>query len=223
VFPGSRRVRFRSSTNAEDLPGFNGAGLYRSVVVPIDGTDAQLADGLRSVWSSVWSFPGYEERAYFRIDPRRVAMGVLVQESIDDDVVDGVAITANPFNEGRPGLFVNVQVAGDEGGAVTSARGDAVPEQILYYTYGGEREFERLSRSSLTHGAPVLSDEEIYQLSFALRAIHLHFIPLGDESHRAMDVEFILAGPSRRVVFVQARPYTVRYDEGRTMATRPGE
>jgi hypothetical protein len=24
-------------------------------------------------------------------------------------------------------------------------------------------------------------------------------------------------------VFVQARPYTVRYDEGRTMATRPGE
>jgi hypothetical protein len=28
---GTRRVRFRSSSNAEDLPGFNGAGLYTSV------------------------------------------------------------------------------------------------------------------------------------------------------------------------------------------------
>jgi phosphoenolpyruvate synthase/pyruvate phosphate dikinase len=217
----TRRVRFRSSTNAEDLPGFNGAGLYRSIVVNANAADAEMADAIRNVWASVWSFQGYEERAFFRIDQSRVAMGILVQESIDDDVIDGVAITANPFNEGRPGLFINAQLAGGEGGAVTSARGNDVPEQILYYTYGAEREYERMSRSSRTNGAPVLSDNEVFSLSQVLRAIHRHFNPNEWENRRAMDVEFILAGPSRRLVIVQARPYTMRYDEGRGWAMPP--
>jgi phosphoenolpyruvate synthase/pyruvate phosphate dikinase len=222
TFPGVR-VRLRSSTNAEDLVGFNGAGLYRSVVLPANATDQQLADALRHVWSSVWTFAGYEERGYFRIDQSRVAMAVLVQESIDDDVVDGVAITANPFNEGRPGLFINAQIAGGEGGAVTGARGDEVPEQVVYYTYGEEREFERLSRSSRANGGYVLSDDEVVNLAHVLRAIQDHFHP-GEQapSPLATDVEFILAGPARRLVVVQARPFTVRWDEGRGWATDPG-
>lgn len=212
-----RRVRLRSSTNAEDLPGFNGAGLYRSVVVAADARDAALADALRAVWASTWSLQAWEERDFFRIDASRVAMGVLVQESIDDDVVDGVAITANPFNEGRPAVFMNAQVAGDEGGAVTAARGDDVPEQVLYYTYGEEREFERLSRSSRTRGAPVLSDDEVVRLAGALQRIHAHFArTLASAS--PMDVEFLLAGRDRRLVFVQARPYPIHWDHDRGVA-----
>ncbi len=216
MFPG-RRVRLRSSTNAEDLPGFNGAGLYRSVAIAADPTSAQLADALRDVWSSTWSLQAYEEREFFRIDHARVAMGVLTQESIDDDAVDGVAITANPFNEGRPAVFINAQVAGAEGGAVTAARGDDVPEQVLYYTYGEEREFERLSRSSRTNGAPVLTDDEVARVADALRLIHSRFNrTLTRES--PMDVEFILAGRERRLVFVQARPYPIRWDHDRGTA-----
>ncbi len=216
MFPG-RRVRLRSSTNAEDLPGFNGAGLYRSVVVPADPSPAALADALREVWASTWSLQAYEEREFFRVDHARVAMAVLAQESIDDDVVDGVAITANPFNEGRPAVFINAQVAGAEGGAVTAARGDDVPEQVLYYTYGEEREFERLSRSSRTHGAPVLTDDEVVRVAGALRQIHARFNrSLTGET--PMDVEFLLAGPERRLVFVQARPYPIRWDHDRGYA-----
>jgi phosphoenolpyruvate synthase/pyruvate phosphate dikinase len=218
LFPGTR-VRLRSSTNAEDLPGFNGAGLYRSVVIDANADDRALEAALRAVWSSVWSFQAFEERAYFRIDQTRVAMAVLVQESIDDDVVDGVAITANPFNEGRPGLFINAQVAGAEGGAVTSARGDEVPEQVVYYTYGEEREFERLSRSTRTPNGQVLTDDEVFGLSQVLRAIHQHFNSnAGWSDGTPMDVEFILAGPARRVVIVQARPYPVRWDHDRGVA-----
>lgn len=216
-FPG-RRVRFRSSTNAEDLPGFNGAGLYRSVVVPANPSDAQVADALAAVWASTWNFQAHEEREFFRIDGTRVAMAVLVQESIDDDVVDGVAITGNPFNQGRPAIFLNVQVARDEGGAVTSARADAVPEQVLSYTYGEEGEYERLSHSSLNGGAPILSDIEVRRLTSMLRAVHDHFVRTEDS---AMDVEFILSGPERRVVLVQARPYALRYDDSRRMAEQP--
>ena len=145
-------------------------------------------------------------------------MGVLVQESIDDDVVDGVGITANPFNAGRPAVFLNAQVAGAEGGAVTSARGDDVPEQVLYYTYGEEGEFERLSRSSRTNGAPVLTDAEVMTLSRALRAIHRGLNDAIGAGDTPMDVEFILAGSARRLVFVQARPYPIRHDFDRGMA-----
>jgi hypothetical protein len=220
TFPHAR-VRFRSSTNAEDLPGFNGAGLYRSVVAPADASEAQIADALRAVWASVWGFQAYEERTYFRMDPNRVAMAILVQESVDDDRVDGVAITANPFNAGRPALFVNAQLAGDEGGSVTSARGDDVPEQILYYTYGDEGEFERLSRSSRLQEGTVLRDDEVLRLAGVLRAIHAHFIGSNYESDRAMDVEFVFAGPQRRLVVVQARPIHLRHDEGRGWAAPP--
>lgn len=221
MFPHTR-VRFRSSTNAEDLPGFNGAGLYRSVIAPLDPTEAGIADALRAVWSSVWGFQAYEERQYFRMDPARVAMAVLVQESIDDDRVNGVAITANPFNAGRPALFINAQLAGAEGGSVTSAQGDDVPEQILYYTYGGDHEYERLSRSSRLHdGETVLGDNEVFQLSGALRAIHQHFVGGTYDSDHAMDVEFVLAGPTRRLVIVQARPIALRHDDGRGWAAPP--
>ncbi|MFO0605397.1 MAG: PEP/pyruvate-binding domain-containing protein [Polyangiales bacterium] len=218
------RVRFRSSTNAEDLPGFNGAGLYRSTVAPREGTPEALATALREVWASTWSFAAWEEREFFRIRQELVAMGVLVQESIDDDVVNGVAITGNPFNEGRPAIFLNAQVAGGDGGAVTSARGDEVPEQVLYYTYGEEGEFERLSRSSRTNGAPVLTDAEVMSLSVALRAIHRGLndaVELGRDT--PMDVEFLLAGPTRRPVFVQARPYPIRHDFDRGMAMPDAE
>ena len=86
------------------------------------GLGKRIADALREVYASVWLFQGFEERTYYRINHALVAMGVLIQESIDDDTVNGVAITANPFNEGRPGHFINVQVAAREGSSVTSAR-----------------------------------------------------------------------------------------------------
>ena len=56
----------RSSTNAEDLPGFNGAGLY-DTVPNVKGRDA-LAEAVKQVWASVWNLRAYEERQYFGID-----------------------------------------------------------------------------------------------------------------------------------------------------------
>ena len=66
---------------------------------------------------------------------------------------------ANPFDDGRPGLYINAQAAGSEGGAVTSARGAAVPEPAVLYTYLGERDSERLSRAPRTPGGVVLRDD----------------------------------------------------------------
>jgi hypothetical protein len=210
LFPG-RRVRFRSSTNAEDLPGFNGAGLYQSVVVAANPTEDQIADALKQVWASVWSFQGVEERTYFGIAPEEVAMAILVQESIDDVSAIGVAITANPYAQALPGVFINAQVGS---GSVTSPNSGEVPEQALVHIYPGMA-IERMSSSSLTGGKQLLTDGELLALGKVLVDIQHHFNGADWATDSAMDVEFLFAGNDRHVVIVQARPYRMVWDEGR--------
>lgn len=200
------RVRFRSSTNAEDLPGFNGAGLYGGAVLPGRATPDEVADAIRQVWASVWNLSAFEERSWYRIDHERVAMSVLVQVSVDDGFAIGVAITQNPFDSRRPGVFVNVQTTA---GSVTGARGDELPEQFLVFTYLPAREPEVISRSSRTGGAPILATADVLELTRRLEAIHALFRPHLPPPSNAVDVEFLVAGDDRRLVIVQARPYQV--------------
>jgi hypothetical protein len=215
------RVRLRSSTNAEDLPGFNGAGLYRSTRVdPADPAD--VVRGLREVWASTWLWAAFEEREYYRIDHHSVGMAILVQQSIDDDVANGVAITANPFSQGNPGFFINAQLSS---GSVTSARGDEIPEQILYYTYEGGRGFERLSRSSRAGGRIILEDAVVEELQRDLAVIHRAFTddrPDGVSGH-AVDVEFLVRRTAPRIVIVQARPFDVTWSSDRLWRDEDGD
>ncbi len=214
------KVRFRSSTNAEDLPGFNGAGLYRSTrVKPDDPND--VIRGLREVWASTWLSAAFEEREYYRIEHKSVGMAVLVQESIDDDVANGVAITANPFSQGNPGYLINVQVSG---GSVTGAKGDEIPEQILYYTYDTGRGFERLSRSSLAKGGVVMEDEVVEELQKHLTAIHVAFT--GDSfgaRGKAVDVEFLVRKSTPKIIILQARPFDVTWVGDRRWLDQDGK
>jgi hypothetical protein len=204
----SGRLRFRSSTNAEDLPGFNGAGLYSSAIVAHDPSDADVASGLARIWASVFNLGAHEEREWYRIDHARVAMAVLVQSSVDDGIANGVALTANPFDARRPGVLIDAQTMD---GSVTGAGSDEVPEQFLVLTYLPEREPEVLSRSSRTHGTPILSDTEVLRLTDVLVTLHDHFEPHFPEGSNAVDVEFLIAGPEHRPIIVQARPFAVTY------------
>jgi hypothetical protein len=213
------KVRFRSSTNAEDLPGFNGAGLYRSTRVNPASTD-DVIRGLREVWASTWLWPAFEEREYYRIDHSTVGMAILVQESIDDDIANGVAITANPFSQGNPGYFINAQLSG---GSVTGAKGDEVPEQILYYTYETGRGSQRLSKSSRAKGAVILTDPVLEELVAHLAKLQTAFT--GDTfgaSGRAIDVEFLVRDAAPHIVIVQARPFDVTWPDDRRWRDQNG-
>jgi hypothetical protein len=210
--PAGRAI-LRSSTNAEDLPGFNGAGLYESVVVPTDASEAALADALRHVWASVFTLRGVEERDWFRIDPLAVAMAVLVQPFVPHAVANGVAITRNPFNEGRPAVFINAQ---SSGGSVTSA-GDEAPEQHLVYTYTEQPEDELLARSSRDGGARVLTDDDVLHLTRVLLRLHASLVPTYGSGANALDVEFLVSAPPggpRVLYLVQSRPHRVTYTDG---------
>lgn len=206
---GPQRWIFRSSTNAEDLPGFNGAGLYSSVVVGPNPTEAQVADALREVWASVWLQRGYEERDWFRIDQAQVAMAILIQPFVDDVVGNGVAITRNPFDQARPAVFVNVQT---REGSVTGAGDDELPEQVLIYTWSEDLEFETISRSTRAQGE-ILTETDLRALGELLQKIHTQLEPRYADSN-AVDVEFLLTRGERRIVVVQARPINVEYAPG---------
>jgi rifampicin phosphotransferase len=206
VLRGSPRVRLRSSTNSEDLAGFSGAGLYRSAKID-PASRADLERGLREVWASVWGWEAFAERDWYGIDHAKVAMAILVQESIDDDLVNGVAITGNPYFEGRPAVFINAQV---RGGSVTSAAGGEVPEQVLYYTYETGRGLERISESSRAKGQRLVPDGEVKRFADQLEQIHREFVGEAVGSENAVDVEFLIRA-NRELVIVQARPYRMRW------------
>jgi len=212
VLPGSRMIRLRSSTNAEDLDGFSGAGLYRSARVDPTSRD-DVERGLREVWASVWSWDAFAEREWYGIDHARVAMGILVQESIDDDTVNGVAITGNPFYEGRPAVYINAQA---RGGSVTGAAGNEVPEQLLVYTFVKNRAVERVSASSRTAGYVLLDDDETLRFAHQLEAIHDEFVGERVGTASAVDVEFLVR-QNRDLVIVQARPYTMHWSGDRRL------
>ena len=113
-YPGTR-MRFRSSTNCEDLDGFTGAGLYTSKSGDPSDPAYPVLDAVRTVWSSIWFFRAFEEREYRQIEHESVGMALLVHHSFPYEEANGVAITANLFDSlcMEPGFYVNVQF-GDE-------------------------------------------------------------------------------------------------------------
>lgn len=129
----------RSSTNAEDLPNFSGAGLYTTV--PNVRTDDQLMEAIKTVWASVWNYEAYEARESFGMNHFGVYPAVLIQEGIDADSA-GVAITTDPFDPAdRGAVFVNAK----RGLGIKVVEGRRVAEQVIYHP--GSRAINVLTRS----------------------------------------------------------------------------
>ena len=93
----TKSVKLRSSANAEDIPGFDGAGLYESfradldepnvaacsvVVDPDDGElevkPRSVSCAVRAVYASLWNKRAIEERSFARIDHATAAMGLAI-------------------------------------------------------------------------------------------------------------------------------------------------
>jgi hypothetical protein len=207
-FGRQQRVRFRSSSNTEDLPGFNGAGLYLSTSVQLNDPDRQVADVLPVVWASLYYMRAYDERAYHNIDQDGVAMGVLVHPAFLSEEVNGIAIARNILEPIRDQDYINVQVG--EASVANPAPGVGT-EQLIYDRRRTPR-VQVLARSSLSRGEPVVSNEEAAFISCTLREIQRHFRPLLDPDREnrwfAMDIEFKLMGVGRTMWVKQARPYS---------------
>ena len=72
---GGKAVFVRSSSNAEDLPNFSGAGLYDTVKNV--KTDETIIEAMKTVWASLWNFDAYEARVRNYVNQDTVYMSAL--------------------------------------------------------------------------------------------------------------------------------------------------
>ena len=89
-FPVGTKVRCRSSTNNEDLPGFSGAGLYTSKTQHLD--EGHISKSVKQVYASMWNFRAYEERDFYRVDHFMAAMGLLCHPNFEEEQSNGVEL-----------------------------------------------------------------------------------------------------------------------------------
>jgi hypothetical protein len=209
------RMRFRSSTNAEDLGSFTGAGLYTSQSGEPGSLDAPVEDAVRTVWASVWGPRAYEERSYYGIDHLRVGMALLSHRSFPREEANGVAISANIFDTTglEPAFYVNVQLGGES--VVKPEPGVFTDQYLHYYDLPGQPVTYIAHSNLVPQGQTVLNEVQINQLGRALAAIHAAFLPVYGVSggFYGMDTEFKFdgeIGETPTLQMKQARPYPGR-------------
>lgn len=218
LFPGEN-IRFRSSTNSEDLGDFTGAGLYDSETGVL-GIDNELKDSvawaMKKVWSQVWNPRAYEEREYFSMKHLDVGMALLVHANFPEEEAQGVAITNNPFDTtgNLAAFFVNAQTGNND--VVTPDLG-VTPDAYLHYFYNPGQPIVYTQHSSLVpEGSTVLSVDQSQRLGIALNAIHRYFASAYSKVDEwyALEVDFKfddkLNPGSPRLFIKQARPYPGR-------------
>jgi hypothetical protein len=207
---GGRGVFVRSSSNSEDLPGFNGAGLYDTA--PNVRGKKEIGDALKYVWASLWNLRAVDEREAFGIDHKQVYMAVFVQVGVNATAA-GVLVTKNLWDPSdESGFTINAKW----GLGMRVVEGQKVPEQIIFDpTNDGTKIISRSDDPVMLkfdeHGGikelpvppgegVILSEERAKKLCTMVQL----FVPVFTHGH-PLDVEWVLEGESFWIV--QARPY----------------
>jgi hypothetical protein len=200
-------VAVRSSATAEDLPGAAFAG-QQDTFLNVVGEEA-VGQAVSDCWASLWTDRAIAYRRRQGIDPREVAIAVVVQKMVPADVA-GVMFTANPVTGERGEIVVDASpglgeavVSGrvtpehyvlDRTGRIRSFRPGGGEVVISPDAGGGTRE-QPGSRSPV----PSLTADHLRELADLGRRAQEHF-------GRPQDIEWALAGG--RIDVLQSRPMT---------------
>ena len=206
---GGKAVFVRSSSNAEDLPNFSGAGLYDTVKNV--KTDETIIEAMKTVWASLWNFDAYEARVRNYVNQDTVYMSALIQVGVDMDS-GGVMFTTDPFDRENKGA-VYISAVWGHNDPITANK--FVPEQVLFNPKSNAVQVLTLSQqdSVLKFGANgdlvetgekfnrrVLTDKNVRELVKVASTIKRTF-----GGKKEQDIEWgIMNG---RIYLLQARPY----------------
>ena len=205
----SQGVFIRSSSNAEDLPNFSGAGLYKSV--PNVKDEEKLIEAVKTVWASLWNFDAYEARVRNYVKQDSVYMSALIQTGVDMQS-GGVMFTKDPFDpENKNAVYISAVWGHNDG--ITGNK--FVPEQLLFNPKSNAIQVLTISQQNtvLKFGANgdlvetnepasrrVLTDRNVRGLVTAANNIKRIF-----GGKKEQDIEWgIING---KIYIVQARPY----------------
>ena len=210
---GYQRFRFRSSTNAEDMKGFGGAGLYTSKTGVIGDSTKTIEKAIKKVWASLWNIQAFNERSYFNIKQENVAMGILVHRAFPKEIANGVAITKNIYRESNFGYVVNVQVGNE---SVVEPKKGVICDQVVCYESGESKIYsekdiiEVITKSSLNNNQLIMTDAEILNLVKQLEVIKHYYFNRSNEYDYVkfgLDIEFKLDSEKRVLYIKQVRYY----------------
>jgi len=225
-------IRFRSSTNSEDLANFSGAGLYTSTSYNPGKKGSSIEKAIKTVWASVWNRRAFDEREFYGINHETVFAAIQLNPGFPEEEGNGVAISRNITDvKSQSGLSTGVYFNNQKGEySVTNPSPGVVAEEMIVFfdpvtaydfsTKYPERVY--IKRSSETKvnkdlgiREPVFLDSEIDMMVNVIRTLHDHFKQLDDPQDKnglfAIDVEYKvddLGTGERRVYFKQARPYS---------------
>ncbi|MFG2652571.1 PEP/pyruvate-binding domain-containing protein [Streptomyces sp. NPDC048436] len=198
-----RRLVVRSSSNAEDLPGFSAAGVYDSVTT-VHST-GELLDAVRQVWASMLSPRSVRLRHQVGISLDDTYMGVIIQEYVPASL-GGVLVTCDPT---RREDFRNVYLNCSPGSPEQVVDGSVLPQQYLYNTVeGGGR---TVALGSWGEALSVATRARLADLSLTGRLLQSHFSGSESDGHevdKPLDIEWLMTeqGDFR---LVQIRPYAL--------------
>ena len=206
---GGQSVFVRSSSNAEDLPNFSGAGLYDSEKNV--KTEKKLIEAVKKVWASLWNSDAYEARVRNYVDQHTVYMAALIQVGVNMDS-GGVMFTKDPFDADNKNA-VYISAVWGHNDPITANK--FVPEQVLFNPRSNAIQVLTLSQQEniLKFGANgdlvetnetvkrrVLNDKNVRELVKTSSAIKRVF-----GGKKEQDIEWgIMNG---KIYIVQARPY----------------
>jgi hypothetical protein len=201
----NERIRLRSSTNCEDLPEFNGAGLYLSKGYDKSTGDKVLENKILQVYASLWQPLAYQEREYYLIDHGKVAMAILITPAFTREYANGVAITTK--ENGKISVFINTQYGEN---SVTNPQNGQIPESIVYETAQNEV-YQIRSRSSL-HDILLQNELKNQLTELKKMVLKIHDILTKSHSYRpntqfGVDIEFKIMYENRgyKLYIKQAR------------------
>jgi hypothetical protein len=208
ALPPNQGVFVRSSTNAEDLMTFSGAGLHETKP-NVKGLDA-VCDAIKSVWASTWTLRAFDARAHAGIDQAKVFGSALVQVGVPATAA-GVVATVHPTD---PNDAKNYTINAKSGLGMAVVDGRKVPESLIVSWYN--RGIRVLSRSdedtrlvfdeaggvreapNPNKGKAVLTNEMAWQLAKVSKDLTKLF------KHDKLDIEWVFVGT--KLYIVQTRP-----------------
>lgn len=209
---GTYGVFVRSDTNVEDLPGFTGAGLNKTVpnVVGFD----EIIDAIRQVWASPFSERAYAWRQAHMEDPAGLHVSVLIQKTVPADK-SGVLVTTD-IHAGRSG-HVSIAVNEGLGGAVDGQ----LAEELCVELATGRAQLlapagEPLRRAALPEGGldtlpcsggPVLAQAEIAALCDLARTAPARFRALRGQGGQPLPADMEFGFVDGRLALFQLRPF----------------
>jgi hypothetical protein len=206
---GEKGVFIRSSSNAEDLPNFSGAGLYTTVP---NVTEAdKVIEAIKTVWASLWNFEAYEARERNFIYHDGTYMGVLLQVGVQTES-SGVMITKDPFDRENKGA---IYISAKRGLGIKVVEGKKIAEQILFspksnavqvLTRSGEDSLLTFDENGGVKEIPISGERAVLTENITRRLVNVgNLIKRVFGNKTEQDIEWGYAGG--KIYIFQSRPF----------------